>query len=70
MPQLTFTPDDDDARAIHEAIALYQSTRHASRYEEGATGSLLAPGDSDLRGAILAEICRAWMETVDEGEDD
>lgn len=70
MHQFTFTLDDDDARAIHEAIALYQTTRRVSLYEPGATGVLLSDGESDLRGAILAEICRSWMETVDEGGGD
>ena len=52
--------DADDARSIHEAIALYQ---RRSRWPEG--GTLVAEGSSDLRGAVLGEICRAYLEAPD-----
>jgi hypothetical protein len=55
--RLTLSLDEDDARAVHEAIARYQQR---SRWPEG--GTLLPDGESDQAGAVLAEICRGWLE--------
>ena len=59
MTTITITVDDDDARAIHEAIATYQRT---VRWHDG--GVLLPEGESDLSGAIIGEICRGWLELL------
>lgn len=59
LTTLILAVDEDDARSIHEAIAHYQATR---RWTDAEGGVLLPEGDSDLRGAILGEICRDWLE--------
>jgi len=46
-----FTVEDDDARWIHGAVTLFQKCRCPTLDCEG-----------DLRGRILAEICRAWVD--------
>ena len=58
MQTITLIVDEDDAAAVHRAIADYQ---RASRDEHGV---ILPEGESDLPGAILAEICRGWLELV------
>ena len=56
--KLHLSIDDDDARDINAAIAVYQRRSHQ------AFGEVIVPeGASCQAGAILAEICRAWMET-------
>ncbi len=57
MATLTLILDEDDSRAVHEAIAKRQQE---SRWPEG--GVLLPEGESDLPGAIIAEICRAYVD--------
>lgn len=50
--------DADDSRAVHAAIATYQRRSHK------AFGEVIVPeGESNNAGAVLAEICRDWMET-------
>ena len=60
MPVITFEIDADDELAIHAAIARYQRT---NRWPEGDT--LVPEGDGELRGLILGEICRGWMEMIE-----
>ncbi len=51
--------DDDDERAVNTAVAHFQASR---RWPEAEGGGIMLPdGDSDLRGAILSEICREWL---------
>lgn len=49
--------DEDDARALHEAIAKFQNMR--------IDGECIIPdGEGNLRGRLVAEICRGWMEML------
>jgi hypothetical protein len=58
MKTLTFYLDDLDADAVRRAIARRQTFRPG--------GELLLPaGESDLAGALLAEVCRGWCEMID-----
>jgi hypothetical protein len=52
---ISFVADEDDARAIHAAVA-----RHQTRRIDGE--HILPEGYSDTLGAILGEICRDWLE--------
>lgn len=59
MPeQFSFAADDEDAAAIHAAIARRQTWR------------IMPDGDGDLTGRVLAEICRGWLERLDMDRDD
>lgn len=58
MKQITLTVDDLDAAMLHRAITDYQR-RNRDRH-----GVILPDGESDLPGAILAEICRDWIDMV------
>lgn len=60
MSEIKFFVDVDDARAINEAVAKYQTT---SQWEDGRT--MIPEGESDLLGAIIGEICRGWMEYIE-----
>jgi DNA adenine methylase len=55
--RMTITLDPDDERAVNTAIATYQ---RLNRWPEG--GTLIPEGESDLAGAIVAEICRAYLQ--------
>jgi len=52
---MTLQLDDDDDRAIQAAIAARQTVRDQQ-------GCILPDGESDLAGALIAEICRGWLE--------
>ena len=57
--KLAFEADDLDAAAILRAIACYQ------RRSNEAWGETIVPEhESDLGAAILAEICRSWLERM------
>lgn len=45
--------DELDAKAIHEAIARRQRRR------------IMPDGDGNMAGRVIAEICRGWMELLD-----
>ncbi len=61
MTLITLALDEDDSRDINQAIATYQ---RSNRWPTDRGGGVLLPeGDSDLRGAILGEICRDWLES-------
>jgi hypothetical protein len=59
MKTLTLVLDDDDERAVQAAMAERQ---RSSRWDDSDGGVLLPEGDSDLPGAIIAEICRAYVD--------
>jgi hypothetical protein len=60
MTLLTFDVDDDDARDINAAIAIFQKRNRRMH------GALLPDGDGDLAGRVLAEVCRDWLEDRNE----
>ncbi len=57
MKTLTLVLDNDDDRAVQAAIAERQRD---SRWPDG--GVMLPEGKSNLSGAIIAEICRAYVD--------
>ncbi len=59
MKTLTLMLDEDDHRAVQAAIAERQ---RSPRWEDSDGGVLLPEGESDLLGAIIAEICRAYVD--------
>jgi hypothetical protein len=59
MKSLTLSFDDDDFAAIQLAFARRQLFRDAH-------GVILPDGASDTVGALLAEICRGWIEMLDD----
>lgn len=65
MAVISYRVDDDDEAAIRDAIAAYQRGSHQANGE-----TLVSDGDSDLGGAVLAEICRGWLERHEAGEED
>lgn len=54
----TLRLDVDDERDVNRAIAEFQ--RSGARHEDGEL--VLGEGTSCMAGAILGEICRAWLE--------
>lgn len=58
--KLTFEVDYLDFAAILDAIAKYQADHHAAFGE-----TILPDGDGDMRGRILAEICRGYDELIE-----
>lgn len=59
MATITFEVDDFDHAAITAAIARYQA-------EHRVEGELIiADGEGDLGGRILAELCRDWSDYWD-----
>lgn len=55
MQTMTARLDDDDARAVHAAIARRQARR--------VDGECVLPeGGSDTAGLCLGEICRDWLD--------
>lgn len=56
MPHLSFAVDESDCGAIMEALARRQALRCMPDYEDHELA------ESDLRGRLLAEICRGWLE--------
>jgi hypothetical protein len=59
MKDMHLLLDEDDYRSIQQAIARRQSWRHADG------GCILPAGESNTPGAIIAEICRGWLEMLD-----
>jgi hypothetical protein len=55
---MTIILDDDDYRAVQEAIARRQSMRVDGQ-------AIIDPGESDTAGTYLAEICRGWLERIE-----
>ena len=55
MNRMELELDDDDYRAVQEAIARRQAWRDEA-------GAILPDGGSNTAGAYLAEICRGWLE--------
>ena len=55
---MTITLDDDDYRAVQEAIARRQAMRVDGQ-------AIIDPGESDTAGTYLAEICRGWLERIE-----
>lgn len=54
MTKLTF--DDDDERAFHEAVILFQRLNKNVR--------LLPDGNTELLGRIVGQIMRSWADRV------
>lgn len=54
---LSYRVDESDESAIRAAITAYQRGSH-----EAAGETIVSDSGSDLGGAILAEICRGWLE--------
>jgi len=54
---ITITLDDADERHVAQAIALRQTARDDK-------GCILSQGESDLTGAVIAEICRGWLDML------
>jgi len=52
---ITITLDDDDDRHVAQAIAFRQGVRDGQ-------GCIIDQGESCLTGALIAEICRGWLE--------
>jgi hypothetical protein len=63
IQKLVIEVDDLDYSAILAAIAKRQNLMRM----DGR--ALLPDGEGDLRGRLLAEICRGWCEFVDLGTD-
>lgn len=59
MHEIRLILDDDDYRDVNAAIAERQ---RSPRWYDEEGGVLLPEGDSDLPGAIIGEICRAWLD--------
>jgi len=57
---ITIEVDELDEATILNTIAKYQAKSHAAGGE-----NWLPEGESDIRGATLAEICRAYQEYHD-----
>jgi len=59
MKTMTLILDELDHRAVQRAIARRQTFRDEH-------GDCIAPlSDSNTAGAMLAEICRGWLEMLD-----
>lgn len=56
---ICFEVDEDDDRAINEAFAKMQQLN-----QPFGGSDALPEGESDLRGAMLGEICRGWIELM------
>lgn len=56
MKTITLECDDLDYEWLNDAVAYFQEHNRV----DGEL--LLADGEGDLKGRILAEICRIWME--------
>jgi hypothetical protein len=54
--RMTLDVDQADYEVILQAVAKYQAIHHA-RFGE----KVMAECDGDMRGAILTEICQAWL---------
>jgi hypothetical protein len=54
--KITLEVDDDDFRSIHEAITERQVLL---RDKESI---ILPPGEGNLAGRIIGEICRDWLD--------
>lgn len=53
--------DEDDYRAVQAAIAHRQKM---FRDIPGCERGIMPEGDSNTAGAVLAEICRGWLESL------
>lgn len=60
MKEMLLRLDDLDYDAIQRAMARRQTFR-----VPGCEGTILPTGESDLPGALVAEICRGWLEMLD-----
>ena len=60
--KITLELDEDDARDVNAAIATWQARARDS------AGVNLPEGESCIRGAILAIICRGWLDSLEESE--
>lgn len=60
MRTITLKLDEDDYDAVQATMGLRQTFRAA-----GEDGTILPPGESDLAGAVVAEICRGWVEMLE-----
>jgi hypothetical protein len=69
--------DDEDAATVNRAIAVYQREIRWERMSPPGTickcgcgqemsGVYLPAGGSDVAGAVLAQICRAWLASMEE----
>ncbi len=58
--KITIELDDLDEAAVNYAIAFHQSRFRINGVH------ILPDGESDTRGAILAEICRGYLERLGE----
>lgn len=58
MKKLILELDELDYASLQEAMARRQLVR-------GPLGIILPPNESNLPGALLAEICRGWLELLD-----
>lgn len=57
--EIVLRTDKLDHKAILDAVARYQA-------EQRVEGELMLPaGSGDLRGRILADICRDWLDYRD-----
>ncbi len=54
---ITLELDELDYGAIQEAFAMRQSFRDRA-------GCIMPDGDSNTAGALVAEICRGWLEML------
>ncbi len=54
MKTITILVDDDDARAIDDVLTIFAETPFHD----------LPEGESDDVGAVLGEVCRAWMDMM------
>lgn len=57
MPEWKCEPDACDRWWIEQTIAIFQADGMRDSH-----GLILPDGDSDVRAAILGEICRDWLE--------
>lgn len=55
--------DEDDYNSIQEAIAKRQA--YGRNLPDSNGQKIMPDGDSNIAGAVLAEICRGWIELLD-----
>jgi hypothetical protein len=62
MKKITMTMHVDklDEGAILKAVAVWQ------RRNRDSTGVNVPDGDSDIRGAVIAELCRGYLDSLGE----
>lgn len=62
MRTITLDLDELDYNAVQNAMARRQNF---GRHLLGCTDGIMPDGDSNRAGAVVAEICRGWMEMLD-----